>query len=306
MSNNPVTFGDPDGSRTSVRAGETASCGYSEGISNIEDYLADAFDGNARSSGGGRAPFNPQSIGGSDINSNFGNDASGAQFQVAQQVAGQLQAVMRTGSMNGQKVTAAQEIGVMKDGVAYMFNMPEVKIYPNGKTSYDIHKAVQNSLDGLGGESSGGWFGDALTSTEKHFNGSIGTIGAAVQGYNNIGNDVKRAYAYKLSKLTGLKSGQIFQGVKSFANSAGKLVGKLGPAGTLLGGGVIFSELNSNTWDAHTAVNAGLMIGAGVATIFAAPAVLTGIALYGVGDYFFDFSGEIDNAIGRNSGIWQQ
>lgn len=59
----------------------------------------------------------------------------------------------------------------------------------------------------------------------------------------------------------------------------------------------------SGNWDAHTAINAGLMIGAGVATFFAAPAVLTGIALYGIGDYFFDFSGGIDNIIGRNSGI---
>ncbi|HRH64558.1 MAG TPA: hypothetical protein PLI68_14675 [Bacteroidia bacterium] len=49
----------------------------------------------------------------------------------------------------------------------------------------------------------------------------------------------------------------------------------------------------------------GLMLGAAAATIFAAPAVLTGIALYGVGDYFFDFSGGIDNTIGRNSGVWK-
>jgi RHS repeat-associated protein len=103
MSNNPVSFVDPDGRRTSVRAGETASCGYSESISNIEDYLADAFDGNARSSGGGRAQFNPYSTGASDVNSNFGNDASGEQFQVAQQVAAQLQANMRTGDGGGSK-----------------------------------------------------------------------------------------------------------------------------------------------------------------------------------------------------------
>ena len=47
------------------------------------------------------------------------------------------------------------------------------------------------------------------------------------------------------------------------------------------------------------------MIGVGVATFFAAPAVLTGIALYGVGDYFFDFGGAIDRNIGRNSGVWK-
>jgi hypothetical protein len=105
--------------------------------------------------------------------------------------------------------------------------------------------------------------------------------------------------------MTGLKSGQIFQGAKGFSNSTGKLVSKLGPVGTVLGGGVILYEGISGTWDAHTLVNTGLMIGAGAATIFAAPAVLTGIALYGVGDYFFDFGGAIDRNVGRHSGVWK-
>jgi len=146
--------------------------------------------------------------------------------------------------------------------------------------------------------------GDILTETENHFNGGLGTVGVAVQGYNKIPNDVKRHYAYKLSKATGVKSGKIFQGAKSFANSTGKVVSKLGPLGAALGIGVIGYELKYDKWDAHTVVNAGLMIGAGVATFFAAPAVLTGIAIYGVGDYFFDFGGVIDRNLGRNSGIW--
>jgi RHS repeat-associated protein len=150
----------------------------------------------------------------------------------------------------------------------------------------------------------GSFFGDALNITDKHLNGGLGTAGVAVQGYSNISNDVKRTYAYKLSKITGLKSGQLFQGAKSFVNSTGKLVSKLGPVGTVLGGGVITYEVMNGTWDAHTAVNTGLMIGAGVATFFAAPAVLTGIGIYGVGDYFFDFSGIINKNLGKNSGIW--
>ena len=150
-----------------------------------------------------------------------------------------------------------------------------------------------------------GFFGDILTGTDKHFNGSLGTIGVAVQGYRNIPNDIKRAYAYKLSKMTGIKSGQIFQGAKGFANSTGKLVSRLGPVGTALGIGVIGYEVGTDTWDAHTIVNGSLMIGAGAATLFAAPAVLTGIAIYGVGDYFFDFGGIIDRNAGRNSGVWR-
>jgi len=150
----------------------------------------------------------------------------------------------------------------------------------------------------------GGFWGDVLTFTENHFNGGLGTVGVSVQGYSKIPNDIKRSYAYKLSKMTGVKSGQIFQGAKGFVNGTGKLVSKLGPVGTVLGVGVISYEVGTNTWDAHTIVNGTLMIGAGVAAVFAAPAVLTGIAIYGVGDYFFDFGDIIDNNIGRNSGVW--
>ncbi len=105
------------------------------------------------------------------------------------------------------------------------------------------------------------------------------------------------------SKMTGVKSGQIFQGAKSFANSTGKVVSKLGPVGTLLGVGLAGYEIGTGTWDAHTAVNIAVMGGATAATFFAAPAVLTGIGIYGVGDYFLDFGGAIDRNVGRNSGL---
>ena len=62
----------------------------------------------------------------------------------------------------------------------------------------------------------GSLFEDVLTGTEKHFNEGLGTVGVAVQGYNYIPNDVKRAYAYKIYKMTGVKSGKIFQGVKRY------------------------------------------------------------------------------------------
>lgn len=39
-----------------------------------------------------------------------------------------------------------------------------------------------------------------------------------------------------------------------------------------------------------------------VATVCAAPAVLIGIAIYSVADYFFDIGGIIDRNVGRNSG----
>ncbi len=166
-----------------------------------------------------------------------------------------------------------------------------------------------NSLGLLGLTQSGslfqaGLFGDVLGFAEKHFNGSIGLVGYAAEAYNKIPNDIKRKYAYKLSKVTGWKSGKIFQEVKAFSKNTTKITGKLGPYGTILTVGVIGYEVATDTWDAHTIVNGALLIGGVAATIFSAPAVLTGIALYGIADYFFDFGGKIDSAVGRNSRIW--
>ncbi|MEM6737985.1 MAG: hypothetical protein AAF620_18145, partial [Bacteroidota bacterium] len=62
-------------------------------------------------------------------------------------------------------------------------------------------------------------FGDYLLPTEKHYNGSLGLVGVAIGGYNKIPNDIKRKYAYKLSKTIGAKSGKIFQGTKAFVNN---------------------------------------------------------------------------------------
>lgn len=186
--------------------------------------------------------------------------------------------------------------------------LDEVLIIANNRDSFN--KAIDNiiaqiySTDYYAKSQSGGFLGNALGFTEKHFNGGLGTIGVSVQGYNNISNDIKRTYAFKLHKMTGVKSGQIFQGVKGFVNGTGKLLSKLGPVGTGLGVGVISYEVGTNTWDAHTIVNGTLMVGAGAASVFAAPAVLTGIAIYGVGDYFFGFGDIIDNNIGRNSEVW--
>lgn len=146
--------------------------------------------------------------------------------------------------------------------------------------------------------------GDYLLPAEKHFNGSLGLVAGAVDGYNKIPNDAKRKFAYKLSKITGAKAGEIFQGSKAFTNSTGKLASKLGPAGTLLTLGVIGYEVHEDLWNAHTIVNGSLLVVTAAATFFAAPAVLTGVALYGIGDYAFDFSGKIDSGVGRDSGLW--
>lgn len=169
-----------------------------------------------------------------------------------------------------------------------------------GKEFYVLY--VDQSNEGSGMQAG---VGDWLLPTESHYNGSLGLVGAAVGGYNKIPNDVKRSYAYKLSKITGAKSGQIYQGAKGFVNGTGKLTSKLGPLGNVLTIGVITYEVGTDNWNAHTIVNGTLLVGVGVATFFAAPIVLTGIAAYGIGDYFFDFSGSINAAVGRDSGLWE-
>jgi hypothetical protein len=35
-----------------------------------------------------------------------------------------------------------------------------------------------------------------------------------------------------------------------------------------------------------------------------APVVVAGIALYGIGDYIFDFSEKINSTVGRKTSIW--
>jgi hypothetical protein len=122
------------------------------------------------------------------------------------------------------------------------------------------------------------------------------------KGYDKIPNTLKRATAYKMSLKTGASAGKIFQGAKGISNNAGRFAKTLGPVGNVVSGGVIGYEFLTGTWDAHTFVNSALLAGGLlVAGTVAAPVVLTGIAAYGVGDYFFDFSGKIDNSIGRYS-----
>ncbi len=154
--------------------------------------------------------------------------------------------------------------------------------------------------------SNAGGFWGYFTPGEKLFIGGLCLAGATVSGYNKIPNDVKRHYAYKLSKTTGIKSGKLFQGAKGAAKGLGKFAGKLGPVGVAATVGVIGYELTTGTWDTHTVVNGGLLIGTGVATFFGAPVVLGGIAVYGVADYVFDIGDTLDSHIGRTSDLWKE
>ena len=142
------------------------------------------------------------------------------------------------------------------------------------------------------------------TSVYDNYSGAVSSAATILAGYASVANDTKRHYAHKLSKVTNLKSGKIFQGTKAFAKSAGKVVSKLGVVGNVASGGIIVYEGFSGEWDAHTIVNGSLLVATGAALYFGAPAVLTGVAVYGVVDYAFDISEEIDANFGRKSGLY--
>jgi len=89
---------------------------------------------------------------------------------------------------------------------------------------YQWHTVGQWIASHGGGSQSGIGFGDILSGTDKHLNGGLGTLGVSVQGYNALPNDIKRAYAFKLSKLINVRSGAIFQKAQGLARGAGKVV----------------------------------------------------------------------------------
>jgi RHS repeat-associated protein len=182
----------------------------------------------------------------------------------------------------------------------------DVVVFENGTsaTSSADEATVKGSREQPTSDESN-WFGDILSFSEKHMNGGIGIASSAVGQYKNIPNEFKRSQAYKLSKVTGIKSGRIFQQAKNLTNGLGKLAGKLGPVATTLTIGLQAYEYGTGTWDAHTIVNSTLLVAGGVATTFGAPAVLTAVAVYGIADYTFDISDKLDQSIGRKSGIWE-
>jgi RHS repeat-associated protein len=148
------------------------------------------------------------------------------------------------------------------------------------------------------------YWGNPLSFTDKQYGAVTNSLGILTDTYiNRIPTDFKRKAAYNISKIVNQKPGQIYQGVKRLAKNTSKIVGSTkGTAiGVLLSGGVAVYEVTTDTWNAHTVVNVGLVAGTIVATIGGAPLVLTGIAVYGVLDYAFDIGGKIDKAVGRDS-----
>ncbi|USD26882.1 hypothetical protein [Flagellimonas marinaquae] len=127
--------------------------------------------------------------------------------------------------------------------------------------------------------------------------------------YLDTSKEFQRTFTYKISKAgkrakIPVKAGKVYHNARKMA--------KLGKMGKITGiGGIVFDtgmigyELATDKWDAHTVANGALLVIGVGATLVGAPVVLAGVAVYGILDYAFDISEALDNAVGRQSGLWE-
>jgi hypothetical protein len=184
-----------------------------------------------------------------------------------------------------------------------LFTVVEGIVVNGDGSSPEAHAKRNYALD------DNSFWGIPFTFTDKQYGGITNSLGILTDAYiNKIPNSVKRKAVYSLSKIINKKPGQIYQGFKRLAKNTSKMVSSTkGTAiGVLLSSGVAVYEFKTDTWDAHTILNVGLVAGTIVATIGGAPLVLTGIAVYGVLDYAFDIGGKIDKAVGRDSELMKK
>ncbi|PWN63545.1 hypothetical protein C1631_021425 [Chryseobacterium phosphatilyticum] len=152
---------------------------------------------------------------------------------------------------------------------------------------------------------------DFFKDTEKHLNGQLGNANMVIDEYNKLSNVNKINASTFLSAVSGIRAGKILRSTEGFMKSVGKISKRLGYVGTGLTAGVTLYEFGTDTWDAHSIINLGLLGATAVATfvtapaiVAAAPAILAGIAIYGVADYMFGIGDQLDESIGRKSTIW--
>ncbi|MDR3022742.1 hypothetical protein, partial [Chryseobacterium sp.] len=143
-----------------------------------------------------------------------------------------------------------------------------------------------NTLDGIAYDLKHYQTESFFKDMEKHLNGGLGIASAAIAGQSKLPGGLKY-----LDKIKGL-------------SKFSKVLGRAGVVGTALTVGVTFSEYYNDEWTAHTIVNTALLAGTLAATVFGAPAILTGIAIYGIADYTFGIGDKLDSEFGRGSIFW--
>ncbi|WP_185290805.1 RHS repeat-associated core domain-containing protein [Chryseobacterium lactis] len=201
----------------------------------------------------------------------------------------QAYADLMTAFFNKGEGGASNKDGVLRWWTNYDDPDPNVK----GVGALGFLKFIEDGLIGLTNSVDGfsrdlmryqttNFFKDA----EKHLNGGIGVASAAISGQSKLPNGLKY-----LDKIKGL-------------SKFSKVLGRAGAIGTALTVGVTFSEYYNDEWTAHTVINTALLAGTLAATVFGAPAVLTGIAIYGIADYTFGIGDKLDSEFGRGSIFW--
>ncbi|WET51857.1 RHS repeat-associated core domain-containing protein [Chryseobacterium indologenes] len=292
--NNPVNFIDPDGNSPRDTYGEHSA------------FNGD-FDPNTSLSG-----YN--GMGGSH-GMYFASDGGGS-FGWERTTFGETQAYkdIMTAYYNGGTAEFVNNNGIWKWWTDYTDTNTGVK----GVGQLNILKKLNNSFIGMFNNVEGMSKNlmkyqteDFFKDTEKHLNGQLGNANMIIDEYNKLSNLNKINASTFLSAVSGIRAGKILRSTEGFMKSVGKISKRLGYVGTALTAGVTLYEFGTDTWDAHSIVNLGLLGVTAIATfatapaiVAVAPAILAGIAIYGVADYMFGVSDQLDKSIGRKSTIW--
>ncbi|WP_022822332.1 hypothetical protein [Hymenobacter norwichensis] len=170
------------------------------------------------------------------------------------------------------------------------------------------------------------YIGDPIDVTGKHWNG----VGALLEGHalthaskNKINNSFYRG-TQRFNRVVGRKvvaparvasgAATVARGVTSsrLARFSSRFGGKIGGVGAALSASKIAYELSTDNYNAHTAIDGGMLVVTLVGIGVTASAVAAGVTapawvpiagavimVYGILDYAFDVNGKIDQAVGR-------
>ncbi len=230
----------------------------------------------------------------------------------------QAYADLMTAWRNGGTFGLTNSNGAMKWWTDIPDSYDEEGNFVKGVGSFNILKFVNNGLIGLTNDIESASHSlmkyqteDFFKDSEKHLNGQLGNANMIIDEYNKLSNINKINASTFLSAVSDIRAGKILRSTEGFMKSVGKVSKRLGYVGTALTAGVTLYEFGTDTWDAHSIVNLGLLGATAIATFAtapviaaAAPAILAGIAIYGVADYMFGVGDQLDKSIGRKSTIW--
>nr|WP_262484562.1 RHS repeat-associated core domain-containing protein [Chryseobacterium sp. RU33C] len=265
VANNPISMRDPDG-RWMDANGHIDTSGNSNPFRDMAQSQMRMTQFMGRNPGEGGAGGNYLA---------FGDTRAYADLMASFKNGGDFSLKVNNGFMSWWTGGALGDANTAQEMIAHM-----MKLVGDGLMGFT------NNIDGYSRDLMRYQTEDFFKDAEKHLNGGVGLISAAISGQSKLPGGLKY-----LDKIKGL-------------SKFSKVVGRAGAIGTALTVGVTFSEYYNNEWTAHTVVNTALLAGTLAATVFGAPAVLTGIAIYGIADYTFGIGDKLDSEFGRGSIFW--